>query len=80
MKIINNFLFIEQKFIDTEITKPACINIDAIDNIMVSHNDIGECVIIETLEGKFLVAYDPEDFFIDFANLLQKTEDKNGNY
>lgn len=39
MKKIGDFLFVEQRFTDTEETKIAVVNINYIDNITQSRND-----------------------------------------
>lgn len=75
MKKIGDFLFVEQRFIDTEETKIAVVNINYIDNITQSRNDrLGTVVVIETDNTK-IICKDPDNFFTEFENLISEEEE-----
>lgn len=76
MKKIGKFLFVEQRFTDTEETKPCIIRIDAIDSITCSNaSKLGEVVVIETDNIKIL-CNDPDNFFTEFENLISSEEEE----
>lgn len=76
MKKIGDFLFVEQRFTDTEETKIAVVNINYIDNITQSRNDrLGTIVVIETDNAK-IICKDPENFFTEFENLISSEEEE----
>lgn len=75
MKKIRDFLFVEQRFTDTEETKIAVVNINYIDNITQSHNDrLGTVVVIETDNAR-IICKDPDNFFTEFENLISEEEE-----
>lgn len=75
MKKIGDFLFVEQCFIDTEETKTAVVNIKYIDSITQNCNDkLGDIAVIETDNAK-IICKDPENFFIEFENLISDEEE-----
>lgn len=75
MKKIGDFLFVEQRFTDTEETKIAVVNINYIDNITQSRNDrLGTIVVIET-DNTRILCNDPDNFFTEFENLISEEEE-----
>ena len=77
MKKIGDFLFVEQRFTDTEETKIAVVNINYIDNITQSHNDrLGTVVVIETANTKIIYKDPAENFFTEFENLISSEEEE----
>lgn len=77
MKKIGDFLFVEQRFTDTEETKIAVVNINYIDNITQSRNDrLGTVVVIETDNAKIICKDPAENFFTEFENLISSEEEE----
>lgn len=77
MKRIKNFLFVEQRFTDTEETKPTVINIDFIDNITCkNHKELGEVIVIETGNAQIMVKDNHTLFFSEFEDLISKYQDE----
>lgn len=77
MKKIGDFLFVEQRFTDTEETKIAVVNINYIDNITQSRSDrLGTVVVIETDNTKIICKDPAEKFFTEFENLISSEEEE----